>query len=155
MSLAGKFLALPPKCRGMLPEAVILSWYYRRKVMTRPFSELARKLGRQGFETPADEDYSQAVLPVRQAAEMVCRHTPWESKCLVRALTARKMLNRRGYPCTLYMGVQLGKDGKMEAHAWLRCGDRYVTGGRGEGFVVTGIFGDEWNSTAKEEGRHV
>lgn len=146
------FLALPGEVKRLLPEAAALSWHYRRLVMDRPFSQVAATLGQQGYETPADEDYTDRIMPVRQAVELVCRHTPWESKCLVRALTARKMLNRRGCPCTLYMGVQPGADGKMEAHAWLRCGGRYVTGGRGEGFAVTGIFGDIGKET-KEEGR--
>ena len=129
----------------MIPEALVLSGCYRFQIRYRPFAALAEKIGVQGYETPAEDDSSAAVLPVRAVAEAVCRHTPWESKCLVRALTAKKMLNRRGYACTLYMGVALGKDGQMEAHAWLRCGSRYVVGGNGDGFAITGIFGDEIN----------
>lgn len=137
------FLELPGKTKLLLPEALGLSWYYRCRILLSPFSRIAGSLGQQGRETPEDGDYGDIIFPVRQAVEMVCRHTPWQSKCLVRALTARKMLNRRGYPCTLYMGVKPGADGAMEAHAWLRCGSRYVTGGRGEGYAVTGIFGDK------------
>ena len=37
--------------------------------------------------------------------------TPWESKCLVRAMTAKKMMKKRGYKTTLYLGV--GKDEKV------------------------------------------
>ena len=63
----------------------------------------------------------------------------WESKCLVRAMTARKLLKEAGIHSTLYLGV--GKDeGKMIAHAWLRCGQMYVTGGNGSSYAMVAKF---------------
>ncbi len=127
----------------MLIEAVVLSAYYRFQILHVPFSKLAKKIGTHGYVTSDSDDYRDIVLAVRKNVESVCRHTPWESKCLVRALTAKKMLNKRGYPCTLYLGVSPGKDGMMDAHAWLRSGNMYVTGGNGTGLAVTAIFGDK------------
>ena len=51
------------------------------------------------------------------------------------------MLRRRGLPGTLHLGV--AKEGnRMEAHAWLRCGDQIVTGGHElERFGVVARFG--------------
>jgi len=49
---------------------------------------------------------------------------------MVRALTARSMLQRRGVSGTIYLGLAK-EDGALKAHAWLRSGDRMVTGGRG------------------------
>ena len=138
-----KFFHLPFRQKMMFSEALFWAAFYRFQVLYMPFAKLSLKIGTMGYETPDDADYRVAVRTVRTVVESVCRHTPWESKCLVRALTAKKMLNRRGYPCTLYMGVQTGTDGKMEAHAWLRCGNLFVTGGKGNGFAVTGIFGDK------------
>lgn len=138
-----KLFHLPFKQKIMLPEALFLSAYYRFLILYKPFSMLSRKIGILGYETPSDANYHSIVHEVRAVVEAVCRHTPWESKCLVRALTAKKMLNRRGCPCTLYMGVKQTGDGMMDAHAWLRCGDIFVTGGKGGGFAVTGIFGDK------------
>ncbi len=58
----------------------------------------------------------------------VSAKTPWESKCLVQALTAQKLLKNQGISTTIYLGVR--KEGnEMKAHAWLRCGEYYVTGG--------------------------
>ena len=37
------------------------------------------------------------------------------------------------------MGVGL-EDGKMIAHAWLRCGLLYVTGGTGQGYSTVAKF---------------
>ena len=138
-----KFLRLSFRQQMMLPEAFFLSAYYRFLILYKPFSKLSTKIGTLGYETPSDAKNHRIVHEVRTVVEAVCRHTPWESKCLVRALTAKKMLNRRGCPCTLYMGVKQTDDGKLDAHAWLRYGDIFVTGGKGDGFAVTGIFGDE------------
>lgn len=58
---------------------------------------------------------------------------------MVRAMTARKILLKKGINSTLYLGV--GKeDGKMVAHAWLRCGQLYVTGGNGTGYAMVAKF---------------
>lgn len=128
--------------RLMLPEALVLSGYYRYIILHRPFSSLAKKIGTFGYETAAEEENRDVICAVRRAVGAVCKRTPWESKCLVRALTAKKMLNRRKCKCTLYMGVRQNENGNMYAHAWLRCGNMYVSGGMGEGYTVTGIFGD-------------
>lgn len=138
-----RFLHLLFVQKMMYPEALFWAAYYRFQVLHKPFAQLSLKMGTMGYETPDDADYCDVVRKVRTVVEPVCRHTPWESKCLVRALTAKKMLNRRGLPCTLYMGVKAGTDGKMDAHAWLRCGNLFVTGGKGKGFAVTGFFGDK------------
>ena len=46
---------------------------------------------------------------------------------------------KRGVNTTLYLGV--GKeDGNMVAHAWLRCGQLYVTGGNGNGYAMVAKF---------------
>ena len=59
---------------------------------------------------------------------LISSKTPWESKCLVQALTAQRMLKSKGISTTIYLGVR--KEGnEMKAHAWLRCGEYYVTGG--------------------------
>jgi hypothetical protein len=40
------------------------------------------------------------------------------------------MLRRRDLSGTLYLGVAKDGDGKIQAHAWLRCGNDILTGGR-------------------------
>lgn len=64
------------------------------------------------------------------AVNMATIRTPWESKCLVRALTAQRMLKKRDVYTTLYLGVGKDTNNKMLAHAWLRCGEFIMTGGR-------------------------
>lgn len=136
-----KFHCLPFHMKLMFPEALVLSAYYRFMILKMPFQRIAENIGISGHETAHTHSADKIPEEVGKAVDIVCRHTPWESKCLVRALTARKMLTHRGYSCTLYLGVKMGDDKKMAAHAWLRCGDLYVIGGNGFGYAVTGIFG--------------
>ena len=112
----------------------VLSVYYsgiaRILILFVPFRKYSFWLGKYNIETPedikTDEIYINLIsLSVSRARKV----TPWRNKCLEQAMTAKKLLNKRKIPSTIYFGVNK-KDGKMDAHAWLRCGSRYVTGGR-------------------------
>lgn len=130
-----------PRLWWMVLQALVWSGWYRWHILKRPFAELSEKLGCFQEETPVEVLDEKVIREVQFAVTGVCNHTPWESKCLVQALTAKKLLNQRGLPCTLYMGV--GKDEKqnMIAHAWLRCGNIFVTGGNGfPHYAVTGTY---------------
>lgn len=144
MSSLKTFFGFSYKTKWMCLEALVLSAHYRYLVLKKPFVKYADSIGVQGYESSETENKDLIILEIRKAVEAVCKRTPWESKCLVRALTAKKMLNRRGYFCTLYMGVAMDTAGVMVAHAWLRCGNVYVTGGNGgKRYTVTAIFGDK------------
>ncbi len=100
-------------------------------------------LGQQHVETDTIEPTIQVreeILQVKKAMSR-CRYLVWARKCLVEAIAAKRMLDRRNIPATLYMGVAKDKNGKMIAHAWLRSGNIWITGGRNRhGFTVVGIF---------------
>jgi hypothetical protein len=56
------------------------------------------------------------------------------------------MLQRRGLPSVLYLGVDHGSGGKawLEAHAWLCCGADFVTGEQQhERFKVLAAFSED------------
>lgn len=93
-----------------------------------------RRIRRNGIR----EGYRQAAR-IAQIVGKVCDKTPWESKCLVRALAAQRLLCRRGLSSTLYLGCGM-EEGKMVAHAWLRFGEMYVTGGDGGGYTTVARF---------------
>lgn len=117
--------------------------WYRYRVHHRPFAELAPKIGTLGYETPMETTSRYARL-VHELMEAMFRRLQWKDSCLIRALTAKKLLNRAGERCTLYMGVAKEGSNAMVAHAWLRCGKLYVTGGELRShFTVTAVFGDE------------
>lgn len=115
--------------------------FYRACILLVPRPKLESMLGKRGEESPHEETIEHLRMAKRVGIHVnrVTTHTPWESKCLVRAMTARKLLEKRGVSTTLYLGV--GKDnGKMVAHAWLRCGQLYVTGGNGETYAMVAKF---------------
>lgn len=67
--------------------------------------------------------------------------TPWESKCLVQAITAQVVLRIIKVPYTLYLGLDRNESKELVAHAWLRCGELIVTGAREkERFVTVAQF---------------
>jgi hypothetical protein len=96
------------------------------------------KLNEESSKEETDKN-SQQILRVSHIVNQVCGQTPWESKCLVRALTAQHLLKKKSISSTLYLGV--GKEGNdMSAHAWLRSGKYYVTGGTGDGYALVTKF---------------
>ena len=119
-----------------------LTAFYRMQMLLVPSKRLEGKWGKRGAESPdtdTNENYRYAY-EVSVDVNRIADRTPWESKCLVRALTARYLLHRKGIVTTMYLGVGKDEDGKMIAHSWLRCGENYVTGGDGSGFAVVAKF---------------
>ncbi len=115
--------------------------YYRLCILLVPMSRIEKMMGIRGEESTIDERLENIKLAklVGFHVNRVTEHLPLKRKCFVRALTARKILMKRGINSTLYMGVAL-EDGKMTAHAWLRCGQLFVTGGTGKGYSTVAKF---------------
>lgn len=108
----------------------IYSAFYRMQIKFIKPAKLKHHWGTENMESPEDEtreNYKYA-FQVSQNVSRVCYKTRWESKCLVRALTAQKLLTQKGIHSTMYLGVNHA-DGKMTAHAWLRVGKYIITGG--------------------------
>ena len=123
----------------------LLTYYYsalfRIQLLVLPPGKMRKGWGRENGEsagTEAPEGYRQAVR-ISRIVRKVCDKTPWESKCLVRALAAQRLLYRQGLSSTLYLGCGM-EEGKMVAHAWLRFGEMYVTGGDGSGYTTVARF---------------
>ena len=143
MRLIRTFLKMPLKQKLLIPQVFVLMAYYKNRVHKHPFSELAPKIGTPGYETPL-QTTTRDARAFHELMEAMFRRIKWKDSCLIRALTAKRILNSMGEKCTLYMGVSQ-KDGQgMTAHAWLRCGKCIVTGADAmAGYTVTAIFGDQ------------
>ncbi len=138
---------------------VILTAVARAAILIIPFRKLKIYIGELNKESTfavSQEEYNMA-RKIGWAIEKVSNHTPWESKCFVRALTAQYLLSHKKIESTIYLGVAkeeilLKKDNTQEisldkssgkniiAHSWIRCGQLYVTGGNGEGFAIVARF---------------
>ncbi len=116
--------------------------FYRFTILFIPSKIQQKYWGRSGEESPMEETkehYDYCAL-VSKHVNRVSNKTEWESKCLVRALTARRLLMRKNITCTLYLGVGKNEKGEMVAHAWLRSGQAYVTGGNGKDYATVAKY---------------
>ena len=132
--------------KSVTVKAYIYSFYYRMLIKKIPMKKLEGKLGERGIETAETETAEKlktAKLYAFHVNRITCR-LPWEAKCFVRALTLKKLLKEKNISSTIYLGVYK-ENGKLKAHAWLRCGQLYLTGGNGEGMTVVAKFGDLGN----------
>lgn len=142
MKFSIKSFFLDNKFKKMTIMSYIYSAFYRFQIKYIKPKRLKKYWGSEGVESADDESRDNYLFAahVSQTVMRICNKTSWESKCLVRALTARRILAGQGIPSTMYLGVR-NKDGKMEAHAWLRVGKMIVTGGDVcEGFTVVDKF---------------
>ena len=90
---------------------------------------------REGEDELADE--------VSSTVRTASRRLPWQCKCLVQAMAAKWMLQRRGARTTLYLGLAKDEEQELCAHAWLRSGDAILTGARGhKRFTVVSTFAE-------------
>ena len=81
--------------------------------------------------SPIALDNRQAALVDRVAFAIprVAVRLPWRADCLVQALAAQRWLGRHGIAATITLGVPRDKPAEFEAHAWLKAGEKLVTGG--------------------------
>lgn len=138
--------------RWLLAETYLLLGLARLAINIVPLRRLAPWFGKQAQETPGEISSAQMRQAERiaWAVRTVSPHTPWQSNCYPQAFAAKLLLRRRQIPSTLYLGAALHPNSPgqtaaahaMTAHAWLRCGPLYVTGGRGhDNYAVLAIFG--------------
>lgn len=120
----------------------ILTAYYRARMLLIPSKYQEKTWGIKNEES-ADEvpnEYFWTIRCISQVVNRVADKTPWESKCMVRAFAAQHLLTRKGISSTLYLGVGKDDQGEMIAHAWIRSGKIYVTGGDGHTFAVVAKY---------------
>ncbi len=146
-----KFLTAQRYSRWLLVEAAFALGASRLALILLPFRRIAGRLGRVGVESSVSIPTSHESIAeqVGWAVETMARHLPWQSRCLGQALSAWWMLGRRGVVGTVYFGVARNPDKPFDAHAWLRCGSRIVTGGNGhEQFQVISCFSHSKSATS-------
>lgn len=136
--------------RFYLEAFVLLGW--ARTLLFYKFSRVAPSLGKRGQETGmhCDPRDIPSLNRVANSIHTISRYTPWDSKCLVRALAGMKMLERRGLDSTLYLGTGKDDNGKFVAHAWLRSGPYYISGAEEMSRFVTV---DKFAKTAEDRKR--
>ena len=108
-------------------------WDLRR----RPVREVLAGFGRPGEDDRAFEPTPgqlETASGIGRAVRAAAARTPWDSSCLVQVLAAQRMLRARGIGGEVFIGAdtadEQGNPG-FSAHAWLLCGEAFVTGEAG------------------------
>jgi hypothetical protein len=58
-----------------------------------------------------------------------CRRAAWGSSCLSRSMAGRVLLDWRGVPNDLHLGMERNPAGELIPHGWLSSGGRILTPG--------------------------
>ena len=136
MSLIGTYIKLPISDKLIYLEIIYWLGLARLAIAVLPFRWLTKPFGTLNKESKPKEQQSiqREAANLGWKIRLVADRLPWECKCLVQSIAGRIMLNRRGLPSTVYIGVARDEEKPtgFGAHAWLRCGKVYVTGGRSE-----------------------
>jgi len=144
----GKFLALDAAGRRLFLQACRQLGTVRWALRRTPFKQLTAGLTvhRSAIATAAVSPAEQVTAErVGWAVRTASRYTPWSSTCLVQVLAAQRMLQERLLPGAFYIGAvpgaaEAGREG-LDAHAWLKCGGRFITGEQGhERYAVVSVF---------------
>ncbi|MEA3440909.1 MAG: lasso peptide biosynthesis B2 protein [Chloroflexota bacterium] len=117
----------------------------RLAILVLPFRWVMRSCGTQHALSPESipEEQIPIVEHITWAIDAVRWATPWDSNCLARSIASKRLLRRRGLSSTLYLGVSKSDPRTIIAHAWLRCGEVYITGTPGhEDFTVVTTFAE-------------
>jgi hypothetical protein len=130
---------------GVFTEAWLGLAMMRMAILCLPFQQIARRMGLRLVESEPDDAgaLTAGAEDVGWAVRAAARRTPWTSACLAQALTCAWMLKRRGLSGILYLGVRRGEveDASLLAHAWLRLGNRILTGAGGQsGYTIVARF---------------
>lgn len=125
-----KFFGISLTDKLMIIEAFFLTGIIRFCILFVPFSKLGKLSGKYNEESVYRLHDKEIFIgnKVGYIVYLVSKYTPWESKCLVKALTAQTLLRRRKITSTVYLGVAKDQNKKLIAHAWLRCGENIITG---------------------------
>ncbi len=88
----------------------------------RPRAEMPVALA---VQAGSQDQIARVGRAIARAAAVV----PWRADCLVRAEAARHWLARKGHAADIRLGARKTAQGGLDAHAWLLCEGRIVTGG--------------------------
>ena len=127
----------------LLGEAIGILIWSKIRLYKSPFSLIAPDLGIPQAESLRQVSAAQHNLAskISWAVETGARYVPLRLVCLPQAMAANFMLGRRAIDSTLYLGVRIDQAAAFSAHAWLRAGRKWVTGGNARhGQTVVACF---------------
>ena len=136
-----KYLAYGNKEKLLIIKAFLITGICNLIINRIPIKKYNKMLGEKGGESDMiiSREAELKAEKIGDIINMVSKHTPWNSRCFVKAMTAQILLKQYKIGSTLYMGVRK-KNSQMTAHAWVRSGRVSVVGGDGNGYTVVQKF---------------
>ena len=128
-----KFFEITGREQVMMLEAFYWLVIYTFLIYVMPFRWWQESIGQKMQplqEKPLTREQLWQIREVRRAVFRANKVLFGLAKCFALSLTLKKMLQKRGMDSTLYLGVKKNGHESLLAHAWLKCGDITVYGGR-------------------------
>jgi hypothetical protein len=142
-STLGRALRMPWSDRRRHLEAVAALTRASLELRIMPSRRTVGLLGilhREADTRPVERAQLGEAMLVGQVVARDARRLPWHPTCLRQALAVQRMLQRRGIPSRIHLGVRSSSE--LAAHAWVTVGDQPVVGGHGvEQYVPLAAFG--------------
>ena len=98
-------------------------------VSVEPVAHLLAPVPQANAADPPNSAQRELLDRVAFAIPRVAARVPWRATCLVQALAAKRWLHRRGIPTELILGAKEAGEDRIDAHAWLKVGERILVGG--------------------------
>lgn len=126
---------------ALFVEAWINLCFAKLLVVFFPFKRIAALIGEPQVESTKEVMDATIVKDIEVALIRAIKYAFFKSKCYDQALATTFMLKRRRISSTIYFGLH--KEGEqLLAHAWVRCGDKIISGKLGqERFTPLAWFG--------------
>ena len=108
-------------------EAWILLNLSKLLIVFIPFKKIASLLGDPQSETDKEVIDFAKIKDIEISIIRAVKYVLFASKCYDQALATTFMLKKRKLSSTIYFGLHK-EAGQLLAHAWVRCGDKIVSG---------------------------
>ena len=120
------FYRLAPKEKALLAEAVFFLFLAKVMLLLLPFRFCIKTLTSHYNKT---QPPGEKLISVKLAIFRANRLAFWKNVCLVQAIAARWMLQRRKIGSSLSIGIKQDPKKIMLAHAWLKVGNHEIVSG--------------------------
>ena len=105
-------------------EALLLHLWVGLQLKIIPFRWIPRLFSSPQFSVGSRQSMDLELIKI--AVQRAGGVSPWRNRCLVSSLAARCMLNRRGIPSQISLGVIKMDNNGLQAHAWIKSGELEV-----------------------------
>jgi hypothetical protein len=124
-----RFICLPLGDRRLLVSAVLVLGLVGAALRLISFKKLLHLADRFSHKSPRRQNPSSPSSErIVWAISAVGRRVPFLSRCLVQAVATKILLTRWGHPALMRIGVSRGKNGGLEAHAWVESQGAVIMG---------------------------